>query len=287
MFVMILVRLISKLPFWVLYAVSDFLFIVSYRLIRYRRKMVWNNLKNSFPEKSDDELRRIEKEFYKNLCDYAVEMLKLLTIDEQELKRRVVFKNPEVLLNYHAEGKSVLDLTSHHFNWEWLLTSFSILLRDRVDFVYQPVRSPFFEKVSLYSRTRFGAYAIKRDEVAREIVKRKNIVRSLAVVGDQYPGYKHDKKFATKFLNQDTVFFYGSYQIALLTQYPVVYASIKKTKRGYYEATLIRLAEPPYDKNDNRVLESYIRMVEQAIRERPAEWLWSHNRWKTRHLEQQ
>jgi len=287
LFVMILVRLISKLPFWVLYAVSDFLFIVSYRLIRYRRKMVWNNLKNSFPEKSDDELRRIEKEFYKNLCDYAVEMLKLLTIDEQELKRRVVFKNPEVLLNYHAEGKSVLDLTSHHFNWEWLLTSFSILLRDRVDFVYQPVRSPFFEKVSLYSRTRFGAYAIKRDEVAREIVKRKNIVRSLAVVGDQYPGYKHDKKFATKFLNQDTVFFYGSYQIALLTQYPVVYASIKKTKRGYYEATLIRLAEPPYDKNDNRVLESYIRMVEQAIRERPAEWLWSHNRWKTRHLEQQ
>jgi len=284
---MILVRLISKLPFWVLYAVSDFLFIVSYRLIRYRRKMVWNNLKNSFPEKSDDELRKIEKEFYKNLCDYAVEMLKLLTIDEQELKRRVVFKNPEVLLDYHAESKSVLDLTSHHFNWEWLLTSFSILLRDRVDFVYQPVRSPFFEKVSLYSRTRFGAYAIKRDEVAREIVKRKNIVRSLAVVGDQYPGYKHDKKFPTKFLNQDTVFFYGSYQIALLTQYPVVYASIKKTKRGYYEATLIKLAEPPYDKNDNRVLESYILMVEQAIRERPAEWLWSHNRWKTRHLEQQ
>ena len=287
MFVMILVRLISKLPFWVLYAVSDFLFIVSYRLIRYRRKMVWNNLKNSFPEKSDDELRKIEKEFYKNLCDYAVEMLKLLTIDEQELKRRVVFKNPEVLLDYHAESKSVLDLTSHHFNWEWLLTSFSILLRDRVDFVYQPVRSPFFEKVSLYSRTRFGAYAIKRDEVAREIVKRKNIVRSLAVVGDQYPGYKHDKKFPTKFLNQDTVFFYGSYQIALLTQYPVVYASIKKTKRGYYEATLIKLAEPPYDKNDNMLLESYIRMVEQAIRERPAEWLWSHNRWKTRHLEQQ
>jgi len=284
---MILVRLISKLPFWVLYAVSDFLFIMSYRLIRYRRKMVWTNLKNSFPEKSDEELRKIEKEFYKNLCDYAVEMLKLLTIDEHELKRRVIFTNPEVLLDYHAEGKSVLDLTSHHFNWEWLLTSFSILLRDRVDFVYQPVSSPYFERISLHSRTRFGAYPIKRDEVAREIVRRKNIVRSLAVVGDQYPGYKHDKKFPTKFLNQDTVFFYGSYQIALLTQYPVVYARIRKIKRGYYEASLIKLAEPPYDKNDNTVLESYIRIVEQAIRDRPAEWLWSHNRWKTRHLEAQ
>lgn len=284
---MILVRLISKLPFWVLYGVSDFLFFVSYRLLGYRRKMVWNNLKNSFPEKPESELRQIEKEFYRNLCDYAVETLKLLTIRKGELQKRMVFSNPDVLMNYALNKQSVLNLASHHFNWEWLLTTASMSFPVQTDFVYQSVSSKFFERISLESRTRFGAYAVRRDEVAREMVKRKNIVRNVAIVGDQYPGYKHDKKYPTKFMGQDTVFFYGSYQVAMLTQYPVVYNRVRKIRRGFYEVTTVKLANPPYDKNDNSVLEKYIHEVERAIKDRPAEWLWSHNRWKTRHLETQ
>ena len=282
---MILVRLISKLPFGVLYAISDFLFFISYRIIGYRRKMVWNNLKNSFPEKAESELRLIEKDFYRNLCDYAVETLKLLSISDEELKKRLVFANPDVLMNHATNQQSVLNLASHHFNWEWLLTTASIIFPVETDFVYQPVNNAFFERISLESRTRFGARAVKRDEVAREMVKRKNIVRNVAIVGDQYPGYKHDKKFPTKFMNQDTVFFYGTYQVAILTQFPVVYNRVRKVKRGYYEVTSIELANPPYDKNDNSILERYIHEVENAIRERPSEWLWSHNRWKKRHLE--
>ncbi len=282
---MILIRLISKLPFPVLYAISDFLFVMSYRLFGYRRKMVQKNLKNSFPEKSDADLRQIEKQFYRNLCDYAVEMLKLLTISKEELTKRMVFTNPEVLMKYARNKQSVLNLASHHFNWEWLLTTASVIFPTGLDFVYQPVNSPFFERITLESRTRFGAHAVKRDEVARELVKRKHIARNLAIVGDQYPGYKHDKKFATKFMNQDTVFFYGSYQIALLTQYPAVYHQLKKVKRGYYEVTSVELAGPPYDKDDNSLMESYIKAVEKVISDRPSEWLWSHNRWKKRHLE--
>ena len=282
---MILVRLISKLPFGVLYAISDILFFISYRIIGYRRKMVWKNLKNSFPEKAESELRQIEKDFYKNLCDYAVETLKLLTISNEELKKRLVFANPEVLLDHAINRQSVLNLASHHFNWEWLLTTASIIFPVETDFVYQPVNNSFFERISLESRTRFGARAIKRDEVAREMVKRKNIVRNVAIVGDQYPGYKHDKKFPTKFMNQDTVFFYGTYQIAVLTQFPLVYNRVRKIKRGHYEVTTLKLADPPYDKNDKSALERYIHEVENAIRERPSEWLWSHNRWKKRHLE--
>jgi len=282
---MILVRLISKLPFGALYAISDFLYFIGYRLIGYRRKMVWKNLKNSFPEKGDIELRQIEKDFYRNLCDYAVETLKLLTISRDELEKRLVFTNPDVLMKHAANGQSVLNLASHHFNWEWLLTTASIIFPVETDFVYQPVNNAFFERISLESRTRFGARAIKRDEVAREMVKRKNVVRNVALVGDQYPGYKHDKKFPTKFMNQDTVFFYGSYQVAILTQFPMVYNRVRKIKRGYYEVTSLQLANPPYDKNDNSVLEKYIHEVERAIRERPSEWLWSHNRWKKRHLE--
>jgi KDO2-lipid IV(A) lauroyltransferase len=282
---MIFARLLSKLPFPVLYAISDFLFVMSYYLVGYRRKMVQTNLKNSFPQKSQTELGLIEKQFYRNLCDYAVEMLKLLTLSKDELTRRMVFTNPEVLINYTGQNQSVLNLASHHFNWEWLLTAASATFSVQTDFVYQPVNSKFFERISLTSRTRFGAHAIKRDEVARELAKRKAIVRLVAIVGDQYPGYKHDKKYPTRFMNQDTVFFYGSYQIALLTQYPVVYQRIKKVKRGYYEITFIELAKPPYDKSDKHVMDRYISEVEKAITERPSEWLWSHNRWKKRHLE--
>jgi KDO2-lipid IV(A) lauroyltransferase len=197
----------------------------------------------------------------------------------------MVFTNPEVLMQYARNKQSVLNLASHHFNWEWLLTTASVMFPVETDFVYQPINSPFFEGISLASRTRFGAHAVKRDEVAREMVKRKNVVRNVAIVGDQYPGYKHDKKYPAKFMNQDTVFFYGSYQIAFLTQYPVVYNSVKKVRRGYYEVTTIELASPPYAKDDHKLLERYIDAVEKAIRERPGEWLWSHNRWKKRHLE--
>lgn len=282
---MIFARLISRLPFPLLYAISDFLFAMSYHVIRYRRKMVQKNLKNSFPEKSETELHQIEKQFYRNLCDYAVEMLKLLTITKDELTKRMVFTNPEVLMKYARNKQSVLNLASHNFNWEWLLTTASVLFPVELDFVYQPVNSLFFERITLECRTRFGAHAVKRDEVARELIKRKNITRNLAIVGDQYPGYKHDKKYATKFMHQDTVFFYGSYQIALLTQYPTVYHQLKKVKRGYYEVTSVELAIPPYGKDDNSLMDSYIKAVEKVISDRPSEWLWSHNRWKKRHLE--
>jgi KDO2-lipid IV(A) lauroyltransferase len=143
---MILVRLLSKLPFGVLYAISDFLFFISYKVVGYRRKLVWHNLKNSFPEKTDLELRLIERDFYRNLCDYTVETLKLLTIPRDELQKRLVFSNPEVLLGHAKNGQSVLNLASHHFNWEWLLTAASIIFPVETDFVYQPVNNAFFER---------------------------------------------------------------------------------------------------------------------------------------------
>ena len=281
---MFFVKLLSRLPFRVLYAVSDFLFFISYHVVKYRRKLVWKNLKNSFPDKSDEELKEIEKNFYKNLSDYAVEMLKLITIGKEELKKRVVFNNPEISSRYITEGQSLLNLASHQFNWEWLLAAGSFILPGQMDFVYQPIHNKFFDRFSLECRSRFGAYGIKRDTVAREIIKRKHIVRNIALVGDQYPGYSHDKKFSTTFLNQQTVFFQGPNQLALLSQYPVMYYSMRKTGRGYYETTIVELATPPYEKGDVEVLEKYARELEKVIAKDPAGWLWSHNRWKTRHL---
>jgi KDO2-lipid IV(A) lauroyltransferase len=281
---MILVRMLSRLPLWILYLVSDFLFILSFHVFRYRRRQVWRNLKNAFPEKTDKYLRGVERQFYRNLCDYAVEMLKLVTIGKEELDRRVTFSNPEVANRYLEQGQSTLNLASHTFNWEWMLTAGSFKLKGAMDFVYQPVHSKFFNELSLLCRTKFGAYPIRRDAVAREIVKRKGVVRNVAIVGDQYPGYPHDKKFPITFMNQETVFFYGSVQLAVLTQYPVFYYRMRKMKRGYYEASIVELGTPPYGANDKNIIERYVKSLEELIRENPSEWLWSHDRWKTRHL---
>lgn len=282
---MFFIRSLSRLPLSILYIFSDVLFFISFYLVRYRRKLVEKNLKRSFPDKSGRELLEIERSFYKNLCDYAVEMLKLLTMQKAELSKRMKFLNPEVPQSFKEKGESILFLASHQFNWEWLLVSASISFPMDIEFVYQPVKNKFFNELSLLSRTRFGAKAIKRVEVAREILKRKNTLRGIATVADQYPGYGHDKKFITTFLNQETAFFYGTNQLAHMTQYAALYYSIRKVKRGYYEAFPVVVARPPYEKSDDTVIENYVREVERAILAHPEGWLWSHNRWKTRHLE--
>jgi Kdo2-lipid IVA lauroyltransferase/acyltransferase len=282
---MFAIKLLSKLPLRVLYALSDFLFFVSFYLVKYRRKLVQKNLRNSFPSKSETELIKIEKDFYRNLCDYGVEMLKLFTITQDELNKRVKFINPEVSTKYTQAGQSLLNLASHQFNWEWLLAAGSFILPAQMDFVYQPVNSKFFDSFSLACRTRFGAHGISRKSVAREVIKRRHIVRNIAIVGDQYPGYGHDKRYEATFLHQPTVFFSAPNQLAQLTQYPVLYYAMRKVKRGYYEAKIIELAQPPYDKENTDVLQNYIYEVEKLIDNDPAGWLWSHNRWKTRHLQ--
>lgn len=281
---MVFLRFISRLPFSILYSISDCLFILSYYIVHYRKKLVRMNLVNSFPEKSEEEISKIEKEFYRNLCDYAVESLKLLTISASQLKKRMRYTNPDLVFKYRDQNQSVLLLSSHQFNWEWLLASGMLSLKLPIDFVYQPINLPFMDTLLQTCRTRFGGYAIKRNDVARELIKRKNIVRGLAIVADQYPGHENDKKYELKFLNQDTVFFYGSQQMASLTQFPALYGVVERVRRGYYTCTLVKVGEPPYEKNDGVVIERYAKVVQKVIENHPSGWLWSHNRWKKRHL---
>jgi KDO2-lipid IV(A) lauroyltransferase len=275
---MLFLRLISYLPFSVLYRISDFLFFVSYRLIKYRRAIVWSNLRNSFPEKSEFELKKIERDFYSCLCDYGVETLKLLTITKTELTKRMHWQNPEILIPYLEKKQSVILLASHQFNWEWLLVSGSINLPMPLDFVYQRQSSNLFDKFADATRTRFGAFGIERQQTARESVKRRAITRAVANVADQFPTF--EKRYWTKFLSQETAFFQGISQLPALTQYPVFFAPIKKVQRGHYQAQLIPLTAPPYAKGDNQVIEDYVQHVQQLIREQPENWLWSHARWK-------
>jgi KDO2-lipid IV(A) lauroyltransferase len=277
---MVLLKLLSRTPLSVLYLFSDFLFFASYYVINYRLKLVRKNLKQSFPEKSIAELKLIEKQFYKNLCDYGVETLKLLTISKQELTARMKFINLEGAQKFLQNKQSVIMLASHQFNWEWLLAVGS--LNHPVDFVYQEQSSNLFNTFSLVSRTRFGAYPVKREKVAREALLRKDLIRATAIVADQFPGKGRDKKYWTTFLHQPTAFYQAIGQLVLMLQYPVFYLAIRKKKRGYYEAEYVLLSEPPYEKDSYRVVESYVKATEKIIQENPAGWLWSHNRWKDR-----
>jgi KDO2-lipid IV(A) lauroyltransferase len=281
---MFFLRLLSRLPFRTLYAISDFLFFVTYHIIGYRKAIVRNNLKNSFPEKSDPELKQIEKEFYHNLCDYGVETLKLLTISEEELRIRMKFKNPEIVNPYAEQGQSILILASHQFNWEWLLAAGCFSLPMKVDFVYQTQKNQFFNNFSLQCRTRFGGSPIARSQVAREAIKRRGSTeaRAIAIVADQFPGHANDKRFWTSFLHQETAFFQGIERLAELTQHPAFFFAITKVKRGYYEAEGSLISLPPYEKIDHRMLEEYARKIEKKILEFPGNWLWTHNRWKDR-----
>lgn len=270
---MFVLKLVSRLPLALLYVLSDIIFFFTYYILRYRRNVVMSNLENSFPHKTRNELRQVEKEFFGNLCDYAAEMLRLLSMSREELKERVVFANADVIKEFTGKNQSVLILASHQFNWEWLLAAGCLYLPVPVDFVYQPQASKLANAFSLAIRTRFGGHPIRRETVGREALRRKEIIRATAIVADQYPGHFNHRKFWATFLGQRTAFFYGINQLASLQNAPTYFAAIKKVSRGHYQVTLIKL-------DDTEIIQSYIKESEQVINQQPASWLWSHRRWK-------
>lgn len=276
---MYFLRLLSLLPLGVLYRLSDFAFVVVYYILRYRRALVRGNLKNAFPTQDEPTLSKIEKAFYRNLCDHGLETVKLLTISQEELRERMKFNNPEILQAYADSNQSVIILASHQFNWEWLLAAGCFRLPMPVDFVYQ-LQKGSSNHFLLQCRARFGGHPIIRNDVAKEAVVRKKITRATAIMADQFPGHHNDKRNWITFLNQETAFFQGIEGLAQLTQMPVFYFSVRKLKRGFYEAEGMLLASPPFSKGRHEVIERYVYETEKVVRANPDGWLWSHNRWK-------
>jgi KDO2-lipid IV(A) lauroyltransferase len=270
---------LSRLPLRILYLLSDVLYFFCCYVIRYRNDVIRRNLRNSFPEKSEREITQIQKQFYRSLCDFGMETLKFRTISFEELKRRVVFKNIELVKACAERNQPVFYLLSHQFNWEWVLGTSALAMPLPIDFVYQEQSNKFFNQFSLDSRTRFG-YPVKREQVARESIKRKNVLRAVGTLVDQFPGNPSDKKYWTTFLHQETAFFAGIDQLVSMTQYPVFLLAVHKVKRGYYQVDVIPVSEPPYEKGSTRVIDSFAKESEKIISKYPSEWLWSHNRWK-------
>ena len=276
---MILLRLLSYLPLRILYLFSDVFFFIGYYVIRYRYGVIKNNVVNSFPEKSSSEIEKIIKEFYSHLCDYVFETIKLITISDKELNQRMSFINQEKLNPFIEANVPIIGLSSHNFNWEWVLVSANANLGFKWDFVYMPITARSLDQFLVDIRSRFGGFPIKRMELGRELIRRKDKFRGIAILGDQFPGHQNDKYFWATFLNQQTVFNGAVNQLPFTTQYPVIMLNCIRIKRGYYEGSFEIVGEPPYEK-DFSALSIYIEKLEKLIQSNPANWLWSHKRWK-------
>ena len=267
------------MPFFMLYGLASVVYVLMYYVVRYRRKVVYGNLRRSFPQWSAAELERNAKLFYKNLADVTMESLKGMTISEAELRRRVVYTNPELVNGYTLQGLSTISLTSHKCNWEWLLLGSTLNFGvTPVDSLYKPLSSGFMDKLMLRVRTRFGAHMIPDLKVLRELAVRKGMVRTIALVADQTPAMESPHRHL--FLNQPTLFFAGPERIATAVQLPVLFADMNRVKRGYYTVTCYKMCEPPYDKADPGIVAKYVEVCEAAILRQPWNWLWSHKRWK-------
>jgi KDO2-lipid IV(A) lauroyltransferase len=201
-------------------------------------------------------------------------------MSKEEIKRRIQYKNVEVIESLAAKGQAMMYLTSHQFNWEWMLAGACLNTTPQLYYVYQSQSSEFFDDFSNKIRQRFGALPIKREKVGREAMKKKSTLHGIALLADQFPGLGSDKRYWTNFLNQDTAFFQGINQLAVMTQYPVIFFVSKKVRRGYYECELVKIAEPPYSRTDFHIVDNYVKATEKIIQEQPEGWLWSHARWK-------
>lgn len=275
---MLFFRYLSRLPFSFLYGLADGLYFLLFYIVRYRRKVVTDNIRISFPEYASVQRRKIERGFYRNLADLIVETIKLPSLSPDELKRRVQFTNPQVVESLLATGP-VLGTASHQCNWE-LLPPTSVSIGLPVDSVYKQLSSPFFEKLMRLIRSSQGANPIPMHKLLRDIARRRKEKRIIALVADQVPDVP-ENAYWTTFLNQDTPFYNGTEKLARSLSIPIVYMEMVRIRRGYYTATFYPLASPPYDDLPfGTLLERYRDQLERSIQQHPADWLWSHKRWK-------
>ena len=270
----------ALLPFSVLYGISDFLYLIFYKGLKYRNVVVKRNLRNSFPEKSEAELLEIEKDFYHQLCDNIVETVKLLHISDKEVDRRIKVSGTEIVDRCAAEGHPVIVYLGHYGNWEWVT---AVARQYKVpDFsaqVYKPLHDKAFDKLMLKLRSRFGSISIPKSSVLRSLLKWRNEGKKFVI------GFISDHRTnsdtphnTTLFLNQETSLVAGGEEIGTRINAAYLFLDVEKTARGHYQLTFKEIIP-----NDNAInypyTRRYMEMFEENIRRRPGLWLWSHKRW--------
>jgi len=272
-------RIISLLPYKLLYFFSDFLYFILFYLVGYRKDVVFSNLQNSFPYKTVKELKAIRRKFYRSFTDIIVESIKGTHASFDQLSKRITFKNPEVIDNLIKDNKSTFIIVGHTGNWELSGVIFPKSFNVKTFAVYQQQTNPFFDSYIKKLRGRLEMIPITTQQSMRKFVEFKNELTFNFVVGDQAPPANGDHYWTT-FLNQETAFFTGTEKLAKSLDFAVVFAAPTRTKRGYYEANFKLITDMPKETELYEITDKYVRYLEQYINENPDSWLWSHRRWK-------
>jgi len=270
---------LSFLPLGILFFFSDIVFVLTYYVVKYRRKVVKQNLKISFPNKSSKELKVIERKFYHHFTDFIFESIKSISISEKDVIKRTALKNQDLLDKYYKQGKNVLVVCGHYNNWEFYALSLPKQLKHTTYSLYQPLKNKFFDKMLLNSRSRNGMKLIQTNDVLSFFREENANPKLMVIVNDQSPTNKN-KAYWNTFLNQNTGWNVGPEKLAQKFDYVVLFGHSKKVKRGSYEVEFSLITESPKTTNDEFITDKYSSILEGIIKKKPEFWLWSHKRWK-------
>lgn len=274
-----MVKILSRLPMWALYAFSAFLYFLAYYVVRHRHRVIRDQLLKVFPAMKQEERAQIHRRFLRNFCDVMMEVLKSASMSASDMTARVRILNVALAREYLDAGRSVMFVTSHLCNWEWLLQGVALQLGYPIDAAYKPLHDRWAERLLLVIRSRFGARLIPAKELLADFLSRRGVIRAVAMNADQAP-ISTDKRYWTQFLGQDTAFYVGAEQIARATRLPVMYLVMRRVGRGSYEVELRPLWDGREALEPNAITERYARACEIDVLRSPADWLWSYRRWR-------
>lgn len=269
---------LSLLPLPVLYVFSNGIYVLIYHVFLYRKKIVRQNLRRSFPEKTLDEIISIEKKFYRYFSDLTVEVIKMCTISKRQLQKRYLFKNVDRIEHYFEKGESVLICSAHYGNWEWGNMMVGMTFSATNYAIYKPLSNELFDRWFHRIRSRFGTRMVAMRQTLRAFSSASS--PNLFSFGNDQAPSKDESHYWTTFLNQASSIQLGIEKIARKSDRPIFYLKVAVTKRGYYEVDCIPLCLNPRDTAPFEITELHTRFLESLIKEEPAYWLWSHRRWK-------
>ena len=276
-----LIGLMKITPFYIIYIISDFIYVILYYITAYRKEVVISNLQKAFPEKSSLEIKKITQKFYKNLSDIFAESIKGFAMSDKQMLRRFKTENPETANKYSNEGKDVIILASHYANWEWAAVACGTDFKHHAAVLYKPLSNVFFDTYIKNKRARFGIDMVSIYETRKYFNLPKQKPTAYIMVADQNPS-NPKKAVWVDFFNRKTAFLHGPEEYAKEFNMPVLYFDVQRVKRGFYTMKVIELTPKYTDIKKDGLTKIYAETIEEIIRKKPENWLWSHKRWKHR-----
>jgi len=273
---------ISRLPFYILYGISNGLYVIMYRIFGYRKTVVRKNLTNSFPEKSAAEIRTIEKAFYRHLCDLIIESVKNFTISEKVAHERMKIVNPELLKSYFNKGQNVILVGGHYNNWELFALAIAGQIKHTPMALYSPLNNTFWNEKIIASRSKYGLHMLRLDPILQKIKKEKEAQFAVIFGSDQSPRRSQLVHF-TNFLSQETAVAYGAERMARELDIPIIAGSNIKVSRGHYKIVFTLVSDDHGKFKKGEITADFTKLLEKDILGAPQYWLWTHRRWK-RHV---